>query len=276
MQVVTRADLRAGFERLNVIGKRVVVHSSLRSLGNMAGGAEAIVAECLNSFETILMPAFCFDSNAPPPSDDRPERNGCDYSFYDNWSKPPTPFIVESACVDPKMGVISQTFARLPETRRSDHPWHSWAASGAQANHLVDGHPWEVTNLPLERLSELGGQLVLLGVTLSSCTAIHVAEERAGRRPFIRWMTDHSGKTRRVRVAGCAKGFDNLMPYCQDLFSETYVGSCRILSTPLKPFIEHVTSVIRSFPQLTRCSETCIRCRDAILGGPIKAEAPNI
>lgn len=267
MDLVTSSDIRAGFERLGLIGKRVVVHSSLRSFGHVEGGADTVVAEMINSFETILVPGFCWESNAPPPPDDRPKQNGCDYSFYDNWTKPLKPFIVESAGVEPKMGVISKTFAKLPQARRSDHAWYSWLAYGDVADELVNHHPWETTHLPLERLADIDGQLVLMGVGLSSCTAIHIAEERVGRRPFIRWATNRNGEVKRVKIGGCGKGFDHLMPYCQELFSETYVGNCRILSAPLKSAIEHTRSLIKSLPELTRCSETCIRCRDAILGG---------
>lgn len=269
MKSITSRDIRAGFERLGIVGKRVVVHSSLRSFGHVDGGAETVVSEMINSFETILVPGFCWESNAPPPSHDRPEQNGCDYSFYDNWTKPAKPFILEYAGVEPKMGIISQTFAKLPQSQRSDHAWYSWIAYGQLADQLVNQHPWETTHLPLERLAELDGQIVLLGVGISSCTAIHIAEERAGRRPFVRWATDKNGQIKRVGAGGCGKGFDNLMPYCQQLFSETYIGSSRVLTTPLKSFIEHTTSLIQSLPEITRCSDTCIRCRDAILGGPI-------
>jgi aminoglycoside N3'-acetyltransferase len=269
MTSVTGADIRAGFERLGIIGKRVVVHSSLRSFGHVIGGADTVVTEMINSFETILVPAFCWDSNAPPPSHDRPKQNGCDYSFYEGWTKPLKPFIVESAGIEPKMGIISRKFVSLPESKRSDHTWHSWVAWGSMAEQLVENHPWETTNLPLERLSNLEGQLVLMGVGLSSCTAIHIAEERAGRRPFIRWATNRNGEVKRVRSAGCAKGFDKLMPYCRELFSATYVGDCRILSTPLKPFIERMTEVISSHAELTPCSDNCLRCSDALLEGPL-------
>ncbi|MEG5099217.1 MULTISPECIES: AAC(3) family N-acetyltransferase [unclassified Microcoleus] len=270
MTSVTGADIRAGFERLGLIGKRVVVHSSLRSFGNVIGGVDTVVTEMINSFETILVPAFCWDSNAPPPPHDRPEQNGCDYSFYEGWTKPLKPFIVESAGIEPKMGIISRKFVSLPLSRRSAHAWHSWVAWGSMAEQLVENHSWETTNLPLERLANLDGQLLLMGVGLSSCTAIHIAEERAGRRPFIRWATDRNGEVKRVRAAGCAKGFDKLIPYCcRELFSETYVGDCRILSTPLEPFIEHMVKVISSHRELTPCSDTCLRCRDVLLGGPL-------
>lgn len=269
MNIVDSSDIFKGFEKLGIIGERVVIHSSLQSLGYVKGGAETVIDVILDSFKTILMPAFCWSSNTAPPEDDRPVQNGCDYSFYDGWEKKSEPFIVESAGVERRMGIISRKFVSLPYIYRSDHAWHSWAAYGDLAGRIVENHTWDTTNLPIERLSDLGGHILLLGVGLSSCTAIHIAEEKAGRHPFIRWATDRNGVVRRVRAAGCAKGFDNLMPYCKDLFRESYIGNCRIITTPLQPFIDHVTSIIKSFPEETRCSETCIRCTDAILGGPI-------
>jgi hypothetical protein len=158
----------------------------------------------------------------------------------------------------------------LPGVKRSDHAWHSWVAYGIGAEYLTHNHSWDTTNLPIERLVELDGQLVLLGVTLTSCTAIHVSEELVGRRSFIRWATHRDGDVRRVRAAGCAKGFNNLIPYCADIFDEAHVGGCRILTTPLKAFIERMAEVIRDTPEITRCSDTCLRCKDTLLGGPLE------
>lgn len=268
--LVSAKDIEKGFDELGIIGHRVLIHSSLSSFGHVEGGADTVVDVIINSFKTILMPAFCWDSNTTPPTNDRPIQNGCVYSFYDNWNRPPKPFLVESAGIEKSLGVISKRFIAMPGVFRSDHPWHSWAAYGDAAEQLVENHSWETTNMPIERLADLGADLLLLGVGLNSCTAIHVAEERIGRRPFIRWATDRNGKTKRVRVSGCGKGFNNLMPYCEDLFLKTYISKSRVLTTPLKPFIAHVASIIASKPELTRCSPTCIRCRDAILGGPIE------
>ena len=267
MQSVNLSDICAGFEKLDITGKKVVVHSSLRSFGYVEGGAETVAEAMINSFDTVLVPGFSWESNAPPPPYDRPKQNGCHYSFYDNWTKPLKPFIVECAGIEPKIGVISKKLASMPNSRRSDHAWYSWIAYGSSADYLVKEHPWEIAHLPLEKLSKLGGYLVLMGVSLTSCTAIHLAEEYANRKSFIRWAVDKNGTVRRVKAGGCSKGFDNLIPHCQSLFSETYVGNCRILSTPLAPFVNHIASVIRNFPELTRCSESCIRCHDAILGG---------
>lgn len=214
------------------------------------------------------MPAFCWDSNAPPPSDDRPETNGCDYGFYDNWDTPPKPFIIQKAGINPKMGAIACAFLSMPGVDRSDHAWHSWACWGKDAQWLSADHDWNTANLPLERLSRKEGRVVLIGVGLSACTAIHIAEEYAGRRPFIRWATDKTGVVRRVRAAGCANGFDRLYPKSRHLFRQVQVGRCRILTARLDVLIDHMARLIKASPESGQCSPDCIRCRDAVLGGP--------
>jgi aminoglycoside 3-N-acetyltransferase len=266
--MVTRSDLEQAFERLGLAGSRAVIHSSLRSFGEIEGGADAVVGAIAGTFDTALLPAFTFDSNAPPPHADRPADNGCDYGFYDNWSKPPVPFRVEDAAIDRTMGVIPRTFAALDHVVRSAHPWHSWIARGPAATNLLEPHQWCTTNVPLDRLAEMGGQVVLIGVGLTSCTAVHTAEERAGRRPFIRWAYDREGVVRRARVAGCSKGFAALEPYVEDLFRETPVGQARIRVAPLTAMLDRLAAVIREQPMLTVHSDACLRCRDAARGGP--------
>ena len=266
--MATRTDLEQAFERLGLAGSRAVIHSSLRSFGQMEGGADAVVDAIVNTFDTAMLPAFTFESNAPPPREDRPPVNGCDYAFYDNWNKPPIPFRVEEAAIDRTMGAIPRAFAARGGVVRSSHPWHSWVARGPAAVRLLEPHPWDTTNLPLDRLAEMGGHVVLIGVGLTSCTAVHTAEEQAGRRPFVRWAWDRDGMVRRVRVAGCSKGFDALEPFTDGLFREATVGEARIRVAPLTALLERFADVIRAQPMVIVHSDACLRCRDAALGGP--------
>lgn len=265
----TVQEFTKAFADLGIVGERVVVHSSLSSFGQVVEGAQTVIDALVTSFPTVMMPAFCWDSNAAPPQGDRVERNGCHYSFYDSWQKPLKPFLVETAGIEKSMGVIAKTFLEFPAVERSDHPWHSWAVVGDGADELVRDHLWTTTNIPLERLAATGGWVLLMGVGLNSCTAIHVAEERAGRCPFIRWMCDRDGIVRPVSVSGCAKGFNNLMPFCKDLFRETSVGEARILAAPLGDLIGRAAIIMAEQPEITQCVPDCIRCRDAILGGPL-------
>jgi aminoglycoside 3-N-acetyltransferase len=266
---VVPRDIERALEQVGVRDRPIVMHASLKALGHATGGPDTIVDATISMCSTVMVPAFCFEPNWAPPPDDRPAQNGCDYAFYDGWDRPRTPWVIETASIDATMGVVPRALARRAGTSRSDHPWHSWLAWGEDADALVNPHPWHRPTLPLERLSQAGGQVVLLGVGLKSCTAVHMAEENAGRQPFIRWMLDRNGDVRRIRVAGCSKGFDRLWPYCDDLFSETSVGSAQIKAAPLTPLVDRLAGVLREEPGLTICSPTCLRCRDAALGGPL-------
>jgi aminoglycoside 3-N-acetyltransferase len=271
MQGLSAERIVSGLSHLGLRGRPLAVHSSLRSFGCVEGGAETVVSALQSVCRAVLMPGFqCAANTVLPPPEQRPQQNGCDYAIHFNLSQSPEPFDVDKAPIHPKMGRISHTFARGTGVYHSDHPWHSWLAWGENAPHYVRDHLWDTTNLPLERLAAAGGWVALLGVTLVSCTAIHIAEERAGRRPFIRWALDRQGRVRVVRVCGCAKGFDRLYPYCQTLFRETQIGPARIMAAPIAELIELLTPVFREYPSIARCSDTCLRCRDAALGGPIE------
>jgi len=260
-------ELEEALQRLH-LGRHVVVHASLRRLGPVLGGAEAVLDLLARTFETVMMPAFDFQSNAPPPPGDRPVRNGTDYSFYEGWSAPLVPFCLDRAGVDPKMGVLGQRFAARPGVARSAHPWHSWAAAGPLAGDLVASHEWEKPHLPLERLMRRSAHVLLLGVGLASCTALHVSEERAGRRPFVRWATDADGRVRRMRVAGCAKGFDALAPLVEGVLTRVSLGGCVLTAAPLDALVARGAAAMQAEPGRTVCSAGCVRCRDAVAGGP--------
>jgi aminoglycoside 3-N-acetyltransferase len=267
---VTQQDIVRGLKALNVSPPRVAVHSSLRSFGRVQGGTPAVIGALTECFQTVLMPAFQYAANVPPPMDPPPQRNGCDYRIHFDHVNPPRPFRPDEAPISPAMGTIARTFAQRPDVKRSTHPWHSWAAWGEQSADLVANHAWTETNPPLERLAALGGWVLLMGVSLKSCTAVHTAEERSGRRPFIRWAMNGGGEIREVRVAGCSKGFDRLASCCEDLFRRTQIGRCQVQAAPLTPLIERLARVLREQPDIVRCSDTCLRCRDSALGGPIE------
>jgi len=271
MTSVSRHDIAHGLQRLGLSRKPVVVHSSLRSFGRVEGGALPVIEALQEVCSTVLMPGFQCAAKVLPPSEKRYRQNGCDYNVHFDLVNQPKPFVVTDAPLHPKMGRVSQTFAQLG-VMRSDHPWHSWLGSGPDAATWLGDHPWHTTNRPLAALSGAGGYVLLLGVGLSSCTAVHLAEERAGRRPFIRWAMDSGGFLQEVATSGCAKGFGALEPYVSDLFRTESIGACLAKTAPVEALIERLTPVIRDQPELTRCSAYCLRCHDSILCGPLPAD----
>ncbi len=84
----------------------------------------------------------------------------------------------------PEMGIVSDTFWRLPGVLRSDNA-HAFAAIGPLAARIVAHHPIDAPHgldSPVGRVYELGGRILLLGVDHDSNTTIHLAESLAGVR----------------------------------------------------------------------------------------------
>lgn len=179
-QLNTRGTLAASLTTLGVrSGEAVLMHSSLRSLGWVCGGAVAVVQallDVLGPAGTLVVPTQTMDNSDPSL-----------------WSRPPVPpswwtTIRETMpAFDPDvtpsrgMGAIAEMVRTWPGAVRSDHPQTSFAAVGRDApalmaTHRLDSHLGEWS--PLAALERAGARVLLLGVGFESCTGFHLAEYR--------------------------------------------------------------------------------------------------
>lgn len=158
-------------------GDRIMVHSSLKSMGWIAGGAQAVVEalmETVTDEGTIVMPSQSSDNSDP---------------VY--WMEPPIPenwhekLRKTLPAYDPHlthlrgMGKIAECFHRHPLTIRSPHPAHSFMAWGNAADEWMREHPLEDSfgdGSPLAKMMESQLQILFIGVGFDSCTALHYAE----------------------------------------------------------------------------------------------------
>lgn len=113
------------------------------------------------------------------------------------------------------MGVVAETFWRQPGVLRSTHPGGSFAAAGPRAAAICAEQPLSPPHgpdSPVGRVHDLGGQVLLLGVTHSEDTTLHLAEAIA-RVPY---SVSHptvvvvDGKPKSVLIAEtdhCCRGF---------------------------------------------------------------------
>jgi aminoglycoside 3-N-acetyltransferase len=161
-------------------GTVLMVHSSLSRLGWVAGGARAVVAALLDVVGpqgTVMMPTHSSELSDPAA-----------------WRHPPVPehwwqpIRDETPAYDPvltptsHMGAIVECFRHVPGLRRSLHPTVSAAAVGPDARRLTEGHELAHglgESSPQARLYDLDGHILLLGVTHSNNTSLHLAERRA-------------------------------------------------------------------------------------------------
>ena len=252
---------------LGLAGRRVVFHTAFRAVGEVEGGIDGYLSVLTRLCPTVAAPGFTFESTIHPPDDDHPERNGFDYAK--RWISPSIPFDPRTASIDPRMGIFPRKLAALPGAARSGHPWNSWVAWGEGAEAMTIPHPWDQPHRPMEWLEAHDGWVALVGVGLESCSALHLAEQRAGRRPFIRWAVDGEGKTRRVRVAGCGNGFPALRDDLHSLFHKGPLGTATVWVAPLRKLIPAAARLLVEMPSLTVCSPTCLKCQDGSAGGPL-------
>ncbi len=272
---VSERDILDGLESLGIKDKFVGVHSSLSSFGYVVGGPQSVINALLKICRAILVPTFSGIGRTVPPPDDRPSRNATNYEEWlaavgDRKVLPfdPDSFDQDSEIDQEEMGIIPTHFLKHPGSLRSKHPSVSWGANGEDAEHFLYPHSSDDPNAPLKRLLEKDGEIVLLGVSLAKCTAVHLAEELAGRRPFIRWTLYKDGIVRRMREYGCSDGFTALEPHVKHLARIVQIGGCKVVVYPIREFVEVCSLKIKESPSITVCSETCGRCLDAVKGGP--------
>jgi aminoglycoside 3-N-acetyltransferase len=146
-------------------GDDVLVHSSLRAVGPIDGGADALIDGLLAAVGpggTLVMPAFNYTRPLPQP-------------HFDPRTTPG------------KTGALTEVFRKRPGVLRSLSPTHSVAAAGPRAAEFTDGHLDTQTfglGSPIDKLASGGGWVLLVGVTHTSNSTIHVGETHAGVTKF--------------------------------------------------------------------------------------------
>lgn len=268
---VTSLDVRNAVRSLALSERPVCVHSSLRSFGWVDGGPETVIGGLLDEQCTVMVPTFTSGFQVTPPLDRRYARNGC---AYDSESLPENAetgcFRTDSVQIDADMGAIPSVVVNMPGRVRGFHPSDSLTAVGLTADELIQRQQPQHVYAPFEELERRNGWVVLMGVDLTRMTLMHLAEQRAGRTLFRRWARGADGTIIEIQVGGCSEGFERLRPILAPVMRSAVVGESRWRAYPAKDVLELASAAIRLNPELTHCSDPdCIRCRDAVLGGPL-------
>lgn len=137
----------------------VLMHSSMKAIGQVDGGADAVLDALSEYFEDGLL---CLPSLNWEIINDKPR-------VYDVNN---TPSII---------GILTEMFRKRPGVIRSLHPTHSISAKGRDAASFTEGD--ELTGTPCGRqstwgkLMDRGGKILMVGCGLDRCTFIHGVEE---------------------------------------------------------------------------------------------------
>ncbi len=168
---VGRADLAADLARLGIArGDALFIHSSLKSLGYVDGGAATVVQalqDAVGPEGTLLIPTYYMPGGTI--------RGTCEMPDY----------VFDARKHGTHMGRLPEAFLASAGILRSIHPTHSVSAWGRHAAYLTEGHhrapsvfgegsPWQ-RFVGLEQAKVLG-----LGISMGPVTFYHVLEDAMG------------------------------------------------------------------------------------------------
>jgi aminoglycoside 3-N-acetyltransferase len=233
---------RAGVPRDGVL----VVHSAISSLSRQGFRAEAMIEALLEYLVdgTLAMPTMTWRTVTP----DNPL-----------WDEMRTPS---------HTGVMSEVFRTRYATGRSIHPTHSVAACGRAVDRLLSRHHLDDTpvsaNSPYGLMRDHPTFLLLLGVGLESCTAIHLAEEIVAPEIYLRppqaaelyQCRDRHGHVRTVRARRhwrLDRDFPRFAPLLaqKHLLEAGAVDGCPYTIVALKTLLDEVFAGLRADPRAT-------------------------
>lgn len=156
----TKEDLKQHLKEMGFTGtESIMVHSSMKSIGIVEGGADTVVDTFMEYF-----------------------REGLFMTPTHTWKQMSAEYPVFNPAIEPAcVGIIPNIFMKREGVVRSLHPTHSIAAYGKDAAEYVKGEENVTTPCAVggcwERLRERNAKILLIGVTHARNTFIHAIEE---------------------------------------------------------------------------------------------------
>jgi aminoglycoside 3-N-acetyltransferase len=175
----SRSELARDFRALGVAdGDVVMLHASVRSVGDVAGGPDQIhlaLRDALGDRGTLMMYVGC-----PSHYDDVGRGVLTPEEEREVLEKHP-PFDHLTTRSERSHGILVEFFRTSPGTIVNAHPAR-FAAAGARAAALLAAHPWDFAygdDSPLHRFRLAGGKILLLGSDHDEVTFLHHVEHTA-------------------------------------------------------------------------------------------------
>lgn len=255
--MVTYHELVNALKKLRVDHTQpMLVHVSLSAFGDVRGGAATMLGALLAVFPRIMMPAFTFNTMIIPEAG--PTNNGVIYGSGRDLNRMAEIFEKDMP-VDTLMGSVAEALRCHPAARRSNHPILSFSGIGVEA--ALAGQTLAEPFAPIDHLAREKGSVILMGVDQSVNTSIHLAEQFAGRKTFLRWALTDMGIVACPNYPGCSDGFTKLTPKIKRISRSVYVNTTVISAIPLDQLLTKVREELHKNPQALLCSrKACPRC----------------
>jgi aminoglycoside 3-N-acetyltransferase len=258
--MLTINDLTTAFTTLGLQNKAVIAHASLSTFGPVEGGAETFVASLARTTGAIIMPTHTYKTMVTPSTG--PANNAINYTRGQPWNRLAVPFRLDMPA-DSLMGAVPEMLRKWPGAQRSNHPILSFAGLGVDA--ILDSQTIAEPFAPVEKIANMDGWVLLLGVNHTTNTSMHYAEKLAGRNQFTRWAMTEAGVTACPGFPGCSVGFNAIEAEVQIFTKTITVGQAIVRALPLRGLIVRVIEMIKKDRHALLCMnndcERCAECR---------------
>lgn len=271
--MVTRQEIAADLRGLGIgSGDLLAVHSSLKRIGHVEGGAATVVQaflDVLGPTGNLLVPTFSFTFATWEPG-----------SLFDPAKTPS------------KVGAVTETVRQHPRCVRSLHPTHSVGVIGPLAEELTRDHLAASPigpGSPFDRFRERNGTVLMLGCSLNSCSILHLYEVLAGlpyidiafRDGYNHEVANIGRNNKKVvglqlyEIPGCSNAFVNAEPVLEQsgISRRGRIRNARCLFFPSRDAGEVLIPELRRRPDLLLCTRPeCHICprRRAVVSGQWK------
>lgn len=219
----SRSEVTAALQELGVkAGMKLVVHSAFGTLGKFEGGPENfcdMLQELVTEEGTLILPGLS-----------RYLASGEEFTF-DPGSTPV------------RVGIVPETFRKLPGVLRSWDPTHSFCVWGKEKESFIRHHhqlPSMHENSPLGLLEKAGGYCLMAGCW-TEVTFMHVVETSCGAGCLGQRNELHNavinGKNVKLRGWGWRGGTCPALDHHKiygfmrknDMLAETMIGHCHLI-----------------------------------------------
>ncbi len=233
-------------------GVPLLAHVSLSAIGEPLLDPQPLLSALTQTFPSLVMPAYTFKSEIMPPE----QQNGL---FTDLLNRQSIPFTPELSA-DRGLGITAETFRRLPETKRSQHPLLSFSAIGCDDCLAVQSpaNPWGV----IEKLILKNGWVLLLGFDQTANISLHYAAKLAGLALPTRYAATTAGMLACPEMPGCSRGFHKADAQLRDIQQEIYIGNATAKAYPMPKMINILKAYLQNHPEGLKCDRIACRwCR---------------
>ena len=235
-------------------GDHIAVTLSLKSIGYVIGGPDAFIdalLEAVGEKGTIMMNT---------------------YTMPFGKSIIPSDYVFDAKKTMPYTGLVPQTMIKCEGAIRSRHPLCSVVSIGKMAKYLTQGHD-ETSKpfLPYEKLAEIGGKYLAIGIGNRLVAIRHEAQRRAG----LYVVPDYWG-VNFVNSEGKIKRYIELRPPCVKKLPELVskleakgtikrgkVGMAYSFIGSAGKIIDAMAALLKENPTLNLCDDLfCYKCRE--------------